>query len=189
MRFHDASAGKRLAAFAWDYLLIASYIVILALVSSIVWLGLLGHSPGAGEGRPWLYDLLAFLTLVLPVILYFTLWEASSPQATWGKRRVGLRVVSSSGGRLSTGRSLLRSGLKFLPWQIAHTCLFHVPGWPAAPGAMPTWVIAGFGLALGLVGIYLAGLIISPAHRTAYDWIAGSHVVFETSNPEPHNQR
>jgi hypothetical protein len=54
---------------------------------------------------------------------------------------------------------------------------------------MPGWVIAGFVLAFGLVGIYLAGLIMSPTHRTAYDLIAGSHVVFGTANPERHIQR
>ena len=177
MRFRYAGAGKRLAAFGWDYLLIASYVVLLAVVSAIVWLGLLGKAPGAAESQPWLYDLLSFMTLVLPVILYFGLSEASPTQATWGKRRVGLRVVASTGGRLSTGRSLLRSGLKFLPWQIAHTCLFHIPGWPVAPQAPPTWVTGGFALVFGLVGIYLAGLFIAPAHRTAYDWISGSDVV------------
>jgi len=185
MSVQYGGAVKRLAAFGWDYLLIAGYIVLLALVSSIVWLGLLGRAPGAAEGQPWLYDLLSFATLVLPVILYFALQEASPAQATWGKRRAGLRVVSSSGGRLSTGRSLLRSGVKFLPWQIAHTCLFHIPGWPAAPEDPPAWVTGGFMLVFVLAGIYLAGLVMSREHRTAYDWIAGSHVVLDVSSAGP----
>lgn len=166
-----------MAAFAWDYLLIASYVVLLSLVSTIAWFGLLGGIPVEAQRSPWLYDLLAFTTLVLPVILYFALREASSAQATWGKRRVGLLVVSSRGDRLSIGRSLMRSGLKFLPWQIAHTCLFHIPGWPVAPGPIPTPVIGGLALAYGLVGLYLVGLVIPPVHRTAYDWIAGTRVV------------
>jgi len=35
-----------------------------------------------------LIDLIVFLILVLPVILYFTLQESSSRQASWGKRKV-----------------------------------------------------------------------------------------------------
>jgi uncharacterized RDD family membrane protein YckC len=176
-----ASARQRVAAFAWDYVLIASYVVLLSLVSTIAWFGLLGRVPVEAQRSPWLYDLLAFTTLMLPVILYFGLCEASSAQATWGKRRVGLVVVSSRGDRLSIGRSLMRSGLKFLPWQIAHTCLFHIPGWPAAPGPIPTLVMGGLALAYGLVGLYLVGLVIPPAHRTAYDWVAGTRVVTAAS--------
>ena len=38
-------------------------------------------------------DLMAFITLVLPVILYFTLQESSPKQSTW-KRKAGIRVVT-----------------------------------------------------------------------------------------------
>jgi uncharacterized RDD family membrane protein YckC len=44
---------------------------------------------------------LTFLTLVLPVILYFCFQESSLTQATWGKRKLGLRVVTAIGARLS----------------------------------------------------------------------------------------
>jgi len=172
-----ATAGKRLAAFALDYLVIAGYIVVLSIVSSLVWQNV-GGVPDTTQGGAWRYDLLAFVTLVLPVILYFALSEASRAQATLGKRRVGLRVETGEGHRLSTGRSLLRSSLKFLPWQIAHTALFHVPGWPVAPEAPPPWVFGGFALALGLVVFYLAGLFVSPVHRTLYDRVAGTRVVW-----------
>ena len=67
--------------------------------------------------------------------------------------------------------------MEFLPWQIAHTCLFHIPGWPLAPGAPPAWVIAGFGLVWLLVISYLATLGLSKSHRTPYDRLAGSKVL------------
>ncbi len=65
----------------------------------------------------------AFLLLVLPVILYFALFEHSSWQATWGKRKMGLRVIDRHGARLSLPRSLTRSLLKFAPWELTHACL------------------------------------------------------------------
>ena len=177
MTVHPASAGQRIAAFGWDYLLMAAYIVLLSAVSSLVWLrGFDGAAPSPGA-PPWGYDLLAFMTLVLPVILYFGISEGSMGQATWGKRRMGLRVVGQDGARLGTARSLLRSSLKFLPWQISHTCLFHVPGWPMNPESPPTWVVFGFGAALGLVSTYVGALVVSREGRTLYDRIAGSWVV------------
>jgi hypothetical protein len=50
-----------------------------------------------------------------------------------------------------------------------------------APGPIPTLVIAGLALAYGLVGLYLVGLVIPPAHRTTYDWVAGTRVVIAAS--------
>jgi uncharacterized RDD family membrane protein YckC len=172
-----AAPGRRIAAFAWDYLVIAGYIVLLALFSSVAWFGVLGRLPGEADHSPWFFDLIAFVTLVLPVILYFAVQEASSSQATWGKRRAGLRVTAADGGRLNLRRSLLRSGLKFLPWQIAHTALFHIPGWPTAAAPPPAWVVAGFVLAYALAGIYLVGLFVPASRRTLYDRIAGAYVV------------
>jgi uncharacterized RDD family membrane protein YckC len=176
-----ATTGKRIAAFAWDYLLIAGYVILLAIVSTSIWFGVIGQSPATSGTSPWLFDLLSFTTLVLPVILYFALCEASSAQATWGKRRVGLAVVSSDGGRLSKAQSLLRSALKFLPWQIAHSSLFHIPGWPTSTGPMPPGAMAGLALAYGLAGLYLVGLLRRPGHRTIYDGLAKTLVVTATS--------
>ena len=65
----------------------------------------------------------AFLLLVLPVVLYFALLECSSWQASWGKRKMGLRVIDMHGIRLSFLRSLIRSLLKFVPWELTHACL------------------------------------------------------------------
>ncbi len=177
---HHANGGRRIAAFAFDYLLLLGYMLGLAVVSVVVRVGVLGGFQDLGE--PWRYDLLAFLTLVLPVFLYFSLSEASSVHATWGKRRLGLCVVAREGGQLGKGRSFLRSGLKFLPWQIAHTCLFNIPGWPVAPLTPPMWVVGGLVLACALVVTFLLQLLVSPTHQTFYDWAAGSQVVVAGSS-------
>ena len=127
--------------------------------------------------NPLLADLLAFLILVLPVILYFALQESSPRRSTWGKRKAGLLVVDEKGGQLTFGQAFVRSLLKFLPWQIAHTSLFHWEGWPFAPEEPTLMVLIGFGLVYLLVGIYIVSALISKKHRTPYDWVAGSFVV------------
>jgi uncharacterized RDD family membrane protein YckC len=174
-----AGFGMRLKAFTLDYLPIAVYIILLFGISvALTWvMNTLGRSVSWPE-NPLVGDLIAFLTLVLPVILYFSLQESSSRQSTWGKRRVGLLVVNEKGERLTFGRAFIRSFLKFLPWQIAHTCLFHWEGWPFAPAKPTMMVLVGFSLVYLLVGTYIASALISKRHRTPYDLVAGSVLVF-----------
>jgi uncharacterized RDD family membrane protein YckC len=169
---------KRLKAFGFDYLLICAYIILLTGLSFLVVTtsGLLGV-PLRWPENPVLADLLAFVTLILPVMLYFALQESSASQATWGKHKAGLRVVNADGSRLTLKQAFVRSLVKLIPWQIAHTCLLHIPGWPFAVTEVPPWVIAGLILVYILVGIYIAAALISRTHRTPYDWAAGSYEI------------
>ena len=177
---HYAGFAKRLKAFAFDYLIICGYIVLLTTVTMAVVKisGLLG-TPLQWPENPILADLMAFIMLVLPVILYFTFQESSPKQSTWGKRKAGIRVVNADGGRLTWRQAFVRSLIKMIPWQIAHTCLFHIPGWPFVVTLIPPAVTAGFILVYVLAGIYLATVFISRKHRTPYDWISGSYVVVD----------
>ncbi len=175
-----AGLAKRLKAFAFDFIPIGGYIIALfGITMGVITALALSGRPLQLLQNPLIGDLIAFLTLVLPVILYFTLQESSSRRATWGKRRAGLQVVDSSQERLTRWRALVRSVLKFLPWQIAHTCLFHWEGWPFAPTKPTLMVLIGFGLVYLLVGVNIVSALISKKHRTPYDWAAGSYVVAE----------
>ncbi len=123
---------------------------------------------------PWTMDLLAFLVLILPVILYFALQEGSQRQATLGKRWVGIVVVNAQGQKLSWRQALIRSAIKFSPWQLAHTCLFQIWSGQTSP-----WLSIGALLAQGLVGIYVLSIILSKDHRAIYDWLSGAYVIFD----------
>jgi len=176
--FQYAGFAKRLKAFAFDYIIIFSYILsLIAMTLAVSRIsGFLGLSLRWPE-NPILADLIAFITLVLPVILYFTLQESSPKQSTWGKRKAGIRVVNVDGGRLTRGQAFVRSLVKMFPWQIAHTCLFHIPGWPFAVTTILPAITGGFILLYTLAGIYIAAALITKKHRTPYDWVSGSYVV------------
>ena len=175
---HFAGLRKRFIAFGFDFLLIFAYVLILLgiSISITVTIGPLEqiHPMFAS---PVYMDLLAFVILVLPVILYFTLQESSSRQATWGKRKAGLQVVNARGTRLTRKQAFVRSLLKFLPWQIAHTSIFHIEGLPFNPSEPTPLVISGFVLVWVLLGIYAISVLVSKKHRTPYDWVAGAYVV------------
>ena len=176
---------KRLKAFAFDYCIIIGYVAVLTAVTmAIVRINeFMGLSLSWPE-NPFLADLIAFVTLILPVAIYFTLQESSSRQATWGKRKVGIRVVDSLGGILTGKQSLVRSIVKLIPWQIAHTCIFQIGGFSFTPVEPSPMVISGFILVYLLVVIYIASILISKKHRTPYDWIAGSCVVVTRQVPD-----
>lgn len=172
------SPGKRVKAFLLDYLVIAAYTIILALVT----FGLAKETDNQlltlePIKTPALADGMAFATLVLPVILYFTLLESSDRQASWGKTIVGIRVATAAGNQVSRTQAFIRSAFKFLPWQIAHTAMFHIEGWPLAPLAPTPLVLTAFILVWLLVALTVVSIFLTSGRRSHYDWIAGTEVV------------
>jgi uncharacterized RDD family membrane protein YckC len=118
----------RMLAFLLDYIFISVYIGVLIGVSISLGFGPLKAAFLKLFADPNSSEITAFLFLVLPVVLYFALFECSSWQATWGKRKMGLLVTNTHGKPLSLTRSLLRSLLKFLPWELTHACIWCIPG-------------------------------------------------------------
>jgi NAD(P)-dependent dehydrogenase (short-subunit alcohol dehydrogenase family) len=102
-------------------------------------------NPVSGHG-------LSFLLVTMPVSLYFVLSEACSRQATWGKCKVGLRVIRSDGTGMGVSRSLGRTALKFVAWELAHFLIWQVrfAGASADPlitaGFVFVWVRSGANL-------------------------------------------
>lgn len=170
-----AAAGlwPRALAFAGDYLFLALYLGALAGLS---WAAQ-ALAPGllaALFGSALAGQLTGLVVITLPVTLYFALPEASARQATWGKRRVGLRVQRADGARLSRGRSLARTALKFVPWELAHFTIWQL-AFAADPEA-PVY-LAGFGLVWALIGANVVSVLVSPRRRALYGWLAGTVVV------------
>ncbi len=169
--------GSRIIAFLLDYLVISGYLVVLTGLTFVVSRNADADSWAAFFASPIRADLVAFLTTVLPVALYFAASESSARQATWGKRRRGLKVETTAGARPPFARTFARAGLKLLPWQLAHTCLFNIPGWPMDTGEPPAWVIVGFSLVWLLVAACFVSLFVSRDRRTPYDYASGTRVV------------
>lgn len=167
-----AGLWPRLLAFALDYLILGGYLLLL------LWVGvsLIGAFPGFSErisANPLLGQLVGFTSLTLPVSLYFALSEASARQATWGKRRLQLQVSDTAGARLSLPRALLRTALKFVPWELAHTSIWQLS---ASSGEPPPLVMAGFILVWVLVGANLLAVLLTPRRQALYDLLAGTQV-------------
>ncbi len=117
----------RVKAFSADYLLISLYIALLVAVSLLIQ----SVDPSILQplfGHPLTGQLSGFVLITIPVTLYFAISESSSHQATWGKRWQRVKVVHNNGERLSWMRALGRTALKFIPWELAHTCIWQMSG-------------------------------------------------------------
>jgi len=172
-----AKASHRVKAFLYDYLLIFAYLAAVSAVGSFLTLGPFAARWSEFLSSPVRMDLFAFVVSVLPVVTYFALAESSQLSATWGKKRLGLRVLDVGGARLSKVQGFARAFLKFLPWQMAHTAMFHIPGFPLESNNPPDWTVALLAFAWVLVAVYLVGLTSAMGGRTAYDRLTGCSVV------------
>lgn len=115
-------------------------------------------------------ELYTLMTISLPVWLYFALCEQSAAQATVGKRFMKLRVADAmSRRRISFPRSLLRTIVKLLPWEIAHLSnnlpepLWYMP----EPEFRIGFVAAGL-----LMGVYVATVALTEKKQGLHDLIA-----------------
>ncbi|MEM7152245.1 MAG: RDD family protein [Myxococcota bacterium] len=178
-----APAWSRIKAFAYDYLAIAAFLTTLASLGAWLTMGPLGDEWTELLSSPWRVDLMAFVVLVAPVIAYFGVFE-SRTGATWGKRKAGLEVTTAEGTPPPLGRAVLRSALKFMPWQLAHTAMLHIPGFPLRVTEIPMASMMGLALVWSLVALYLLGLGARFQRQTIYDRLSGTAVVVSTRDED-----
>ena len=165
----------RIFGFAPDYSVVAAYLTAVALIGLIINRSFPNALPKLFSD-PVTGQITGLFSVTFTVMLYLALLESSPRQATWGKRRRRLKVVSTNGERLSRGRPLGRAWLKFIPWELAHTCIWQVP----FAGDEPSNLIAvGFVLVWVLIGINMVWLWLSPSNQTLYDQVVGTRVVKE----------
>lgn len=118
-------------------------------------------------------DLAVFVMTVLPVGLYLAAGEAGAHQASWGRRRAGLRVVTADGGRPSVRQVAARTAVKLLPWQLAHIAVARLI--LGADDPVVTWTTYGLSLAIPLLSVTMA--LRDPRQRALHDRVAGTRVV------------
>jgi RDD family. len=163
----------RLKALILDYIVIAVYLVLIVLLGLLL-KSLAPSFVGAVFGKEYSSELFGFITITLPVSLYFALSEASSQQATWGKRIGKLKVLCiKDGKRLSTARSFVRTALKFIPWELSHASIWYITFHPDS--FSPLFTI-GITIVFLLVGLNILVLVLNHKHQTLYDMIAGTFV-------------
>ena len=166
-----AGFWQRVKAFAFDYFIILGYLIVITVV------GLLLRQ--FTDGFEWLFadrvraQGTVILMLTLPVSLYFALGDASSKQGTWGKQRIGLIVTDKNGNRIGIGKSLVRTVLKFIPWELSHTLLWEIAFANGTPSASINY---GYAFVYLLIGLNIASVLMTQTRQSLYDLLTGTCV-------------
>ncbi len=172
-------ALRRLLAFLVDYGVMVLFVAVVSAAGFAIRsrLGVTSSAPTEFQQK-LLSHALVFATIMLPILFYFAVSESSRWQATIGKRVLRLQVTDDHGGRPRLLRTLLRNAVKFSPWELAHTGVWHVPGTPfvSEPGAF-SW---GLWIAALLLALWWFASIWLGDGRTPYDRIAGTVVTSVT---------
>ncbi len=165
-------AVSRVSAYLIDYATIVAYIGILTALSLLLLQEALRPIVSIEEKLSG--HAFAFVTLTLPVWLYFTVQESGSKHATIGKRLLKLEVTGSRSGNARFPSIALRNGVKLLPWEFAHAAIWYVPERPFLD-AMPTANLAICMAAILASALYVLTIFVGDG-RTPYDRISGTQV-------------
>ncbi len=155
-----ATFGQRAIAFLIDYGILLLYAGLLFASASLL--------PAAWFATPNRSQLTAFLLMTLPVLVYFSLTEASAWQGSVGKKLRHLHVTEIDGERIGLGQAFLRNGIKFLPWELAHTFVQHQPVWSEA---VTLWGSIG---AMILMVLFTSLIVATPRRQAFWDIVAGT---------------
>jgi uncharacterized RDD family membrane protein YckC len=162
---------KRLIAAFIDLGGIILYVLIL-LGFSLISFSIIGYTPKLGGIDP---HLLGFLSLTLPVMIYFIVFEFRYV-ATLGKRFAGLKVASLDSRRLALTQVIVRNIIKFLPWEFAHTLIYTLMLVPNSADSTP--VLFGLVTANIIPIIYIYFVLFGKDHRGPHDLISGTIVKY-----------
>lgn len=157
--------GSRAAAYGLDALGYAG------IAAAMVPFGLANYALQGTPSRP---AVLA-VSLLPPVLA--TAWAAraeSGPRhATWGKRRLGIRV-SGSVGEAGFGHALLRNAVKILlPWQLGHVVAIGAAHGDFDTMRPSTMIATGL---LYVIAALFAVLMLRRSGRGPHDLLAGTRV-------------
>jgi uncharacterized RDD family membrane protein YckC len=172
---HYAGLAIRLLAIVIDYVVvIAGYLALIFIAGRVAAAQAPSLLPRLFQTNAVTAEVSGFFLMTLPISAYFALSESSCFQATLGKRWLGLRIVDRAGARISLGRSVARTTLKFVPWELAHAGTWQLEFSPADPSTSGQVAI---GITWLLVGMAIWSLLRTATHQTWYDRLAGTLVV------------
>lgn len=162
---------KRIYAFLLDCLVITVYGIFVVGTISFVFRP---YIEPLFSSSPVTAELTGFFMITLPVSFYFILCDCSKSQGTLGKRKMDIRVVDGFGQRIGIRRSVVRTVIKFLPWEVAHFGIWQLM-FPSTLSDMTVLIIL-YAVNLAIL-IYLIIPLTNKKKKNVYDWVAGTEVV------------
>lgn len=169
-----AVAFRRIIAFGVDWLVILAWAGLLFGIVLIV-----SSGEPSRPSNPWASQAIGFLSMTMPVVLYFAISESSGRQATLGKRVLGLEVSFTRNTRASFGVALARNGVKFTPWEFGHLVANQVAF--SGDAGIPIWVYGAMAVSFSIPVWWIGSMFSSGL--TPYDRLTSTEVVRAIQEP------
>ncbi len=118
-------------------------------------------------------QLYVLTTISIPVWIYFGCFDSNKSNGTFGKRIFKLNVKDNQNQKIGFSKSLLRTILKLLPWEIAHIgVIFPKPMYYENEPMIRILSYVG----IFLFAIYVISIWTDSRKRTIYDKVLGTIV-------------
>jgi uncharacterized RDD family membrane protein YckC len=161
----------RFKAFMLDYLLIFVYLVVLAIFNILIFPSV----QSLFNGSLVLAQFTGFLMVTLPISLYFIISDSVIGRQSFGKRRMGIKVVNERNETLPILHAIFRTILKFLPWELSHYLVYRLVY--LGDGEVPlNYYIVG-GIIYALMFAYILTALFTKRKRSLYDIVVKTQVI------------
>lgn len=164
----------RLKAFAYDYLLIFMYLLLVLIVS----LFLVPSLQELFQTSRSAAQLMGFLLVTFPVSLYFVVTDSRICRQSFGKRKMRIRVVDASNCPISIYRAIFRTALKFLPWELSHFMAYRMIYLGDGDVELLDYLIGG--MIYTLILLYILMAVFTKNKQSLYDRLTKTYVVKST---------
>ncbi|MGI2328300.1 RDD family protein [Planococcus sp. YIM B11945] len=167
----SASFFLRFKAFLLDYILIFAYLALLLIVNLFIFPSLQRFFTGSLV----VAQFAGFLMVTLPVSLYFIFSDSRLSGQSFGKTKMGIRVIDQDSKPLSVMHAAFRTLLKFLPWELSHFLVYRLV--EIGEGQVPIRFYFLGGLIYLLMVAYIVPAIFTKKHQSLYDLITNTYVI------------
>lgn len=162
---------KRIIAYIVDYLVIMCYAIILFLVTYTI--HAVNNSPLEPQD-PITGNIISFLTLTLPVFLYFYFYEIGSERGTLGKQLQSIYVENNTRKNI-----FVRVFFKIIPWEIAHFGIHWSVHYSTNNIEIPMWNLIVSVFPNIIVIAYFISIVVTKGKSSLYDRIACTSVMLK----------
>lgn len=171
------SLKQRLLGVLIDYIIILIYIGLLLCTTLSFYFFFIGQLPQVGNTNPWLGELIGFITLTVPVSLYFIVTESGKWQASFGKRVVHIKITDHKGNKPSLRSIIVRTIIKFLPWELAHICIQIMFSLNQESQSSNPLLLTGLIISNVLLLLYILTILFRHDHGGPYDVVARTRLI------------
>ncbi|WP_099157538.1 RDD family protein [Virgibacillus ndiopensis] len=161
----------RFKAFLIDYLLILTYLAMIFAIGAFLF-------PSIQElfnGSLIKAQLVGFLMVTFPISIYFVISDSVIGGQSFGKKKMGIRVVNENGTGLTVRHAIFRTIFKFLPWELSHYLVYRLVD--IGEGEVPIYYFIIGGLIYVSIFTYMLTAIFTKKKQSLYDIVAGTQVV------------